>query len=163
MQLRFQYKKEGVINALRFHLLHKGEVRVFQITLSILIIFSFIGFFFNVIPFPTFLGVVCMTGLLVAAFWYLLPQSIYNKAATFKDFIDLDLNEEGLSIRTQVGERTLSWQSFRRVVETRDFFLLYKDNKSFFLIPTHAFSTNDERLAFSSLLRTKFINYSVNY
>jgi hypothetical protein len=41
------------------------------------------------------------------------------------------------------------------VVETKKFFFLYRDKKSFFLIPTSAFETEDARRNFSHLLKEK--------
>lgn len=159
--LQFTYNREEVINALRFHFLRRGEIKVFRNTLIILLIAAIAGYLFRVVNFNALLGICVMMIIIGWAFWYLLPVSTYNKAATFKDNIRLRYNEEGLAISTgTTGERSLSWRNFSQIVETRSFFFLYRDKRSFFLIPTSAFASEDARNAFSILLQSIFSDYS---
>ncbi|HEY0273561.1 MAG TPA: YcxB family protein [Chitinophaga sp.] len=157
MHLEFSYKKNEVLNALRYHFLHRGEVKVFQITLLIFILFTITGYWFHVVNRNALAGVTGMTLLIAWSFWYLLPISTYNKAATFQDNIRLRVNEEGMTITTgQGGDRSLGWQRFSQVVETPKFIYLYRDKKSFFLIPLSAFQTAEARTDFMQLLQRRF-------
>ena len=157
MHLEFSYKKDEVLNALRYHFLHRGEVKVFQITLLIFLLATIAGFFFHVVTRNALAGITGMTLLIAWAFWYLLPVSTYNKAATFQDNIRLQLNEEGMTIITnQGGDRAVSWQRFSEVVETAKFIFLYRDKKSFFLIPLSAFQSPDAKADFQQLLKGRF-------
>lgn len=161
MQVSFHYNKPEVINALRFHFLNKGETRAFQVVMGLLVLFAFAGTMMNMVTKPTLIAILIVLLIIITAFWYILPFSIYNKAATFKDSIRLQCNEEGMTIGTRIGQRQVLWQNFNKVVETRDFFYLYRDKKSFFLIPTAAFPDETAKKDFSDLLKSKFGNYAV--
>ncbi len=161
MQVSFHYNKPEVINALRFHFLNKGEIKALQAILILLLLFALAGFLMNIVTPAVLAAIMLMLVIVVAAFWYILPVSIYNKAATFKESIRLQYNDEGMTIGTHVGQRLVLWQNFNRVVETRDFFYLYRDAKSFFLIPTAAFRDETEKEGFTNLLKSKFGNYLV--
>lgn len=157
MHLEFSYKKNEVLNALRYHFLHRGEVRVFQITLLIFVLFTITGYLLHVVNRNALAGVTGMTMLIVWAFWYVLPVSTYNKAATFQDSIRLRVNEDGLTISTSDGgDRSVGWQRFSQVVETSKFIYLYRDKKSFFLIPLSALDTPQLRTDFMDLLQRHF-------
>ncbi|PUZ27804.1 YcxB-like protein [Chitinophaga costaii] len=157
MHLEFSYKKNEVLNALRYHFLHRGEVKVFQITLLIFLLFTITGYLFHVVNRNALACITGMTLLIAWSFWYLLPVSTYNKAATFQDNIRLQVNEEGMTITTgQGGDRLLGWQRFSQVVETQKFIYLYRDKKSFFLIPLSAFQNTEARSDFMQLLQRRF-------
>lgn len=157
MHVEFSYNKEDVLNALRYHFSRRGEIKVFRNTLCILLLAALAGFFFRVVTPNALIGIIAMVALIVWAFWYVLPLSTYNKAATFKDEIRLKYSEEGLLISTRASDhqRQLSWNNFTQLVETRKFFFLYRDKKSFLLIPTSAFENEDERNTFSRLVKGK--------
>lgn len=161
MQVSFHYNKPEVINALRFHFLNKVEIRALRMVLILLLLFALAGFLLNIVTPAVLAAIVLMLLVVVAAFWYILPFSIYNKAATFKESIRLQCNDEGITIGTHIGQRLVLWQNFNRVVETQNFFYLYRDTKSFFLIPTTAFRDETEKKNFSNLLKSKFGNYAV--
>ncbi|WP_212001527.1 YcxB family protein [Chitinophaga sp. HK235] len=158
MQLEFSYNKGDVLHALRYHFMQRGEIKVFRNTLIILLLATIAGYSFNLVTPGTLSGIAVMVLLLGLVFWYLLPISIYNKAATFKDNIQLRYSDEGIQISTSASdhERSISWKSFYRVVETKKFFFLYRDKKSFFLIPISAFKTEDAYELFSTMMKSKF-------
>ncbi|ACU57870.1 YcxB-like protein [Chitinophaga sp. YR627] len=153
MHLEFNYNKEEVLNALRYHFLQLGEIKVFRNTLFILLAFTLAGFAFKIVTIGALIGIVSMVVLIIMVFWFLLPVSIYNKAATFKDDIHLKYSEEGITISTRNSEqqRLLSWSTFTRVVEAKNFFFLYRGKKNFFLVPTSAFKSADAHEEFSRL------------
>ncbi len=157
--LQFTYKKEEVINALRFHFLRRGEIKVFRNTLIILLLATVIGYVFRMVNFNAMLGIVLMMLILGWAFWYLLPVSTYNKAATFRDNIRLRYNDEGMAIVTGHGERSISWRNFSQIVETQSFFFLYRDKRSFFLIPISAFENQEAHHQFRALMQRTFSDF----
>jgi hypothetical protein len=160
MHLEFTYNKEEVLNALRYHFLQLGEIKILRNTLLILLIFALLGYAFRVVTIHAMLSISLMTALIVLAFWFMLPTSIYNKAATFKDDIYLQYSTEGISISTRSSDltRELSWNSFTKVIEARNFFFLYRGKKNFFLIPTSAFASPAEQTAFG-LLASSRVNH----
>jgi len=161
MHLEFSYNKGDVLHALRYHFMQRGEIKVFRNTLIILLLATLTGYFFSVVTTSALTGIVIMILVLGWVFWYLLPISIYNKAATFKDSIQLKYSDEGLLISTRASEhqRAISWSNFSQVVETKKFFFLYRDKKTFFLIPISAFETEEAYRNFTNMLKTKFSNY----
>ncbi|MVT06782.1 YcxB family protein [Chitinophaga tropicalis] len=155
MHLEFSYKKEEVLHALRYHFLQRGEIKVLRNTLFALLAFALAGYAFNIVTIGALVGIAAMVLLIVAAFWFMLPVSIYNKAATFKDNIYLKYSEEGITISTRTNEqqRLLSWHTFTQVVEAKNFFFLYRGKKNFFLVPTSAFETEAEQKEFGRLAK----------
>lgn len=156
MQLEFSYNKGEVLDALRYHFMQRGEIKVFRNTLIILLLATIAGYAFNMVTTSALTGISFMVLLLAWVFWYLLPISIYNKAATFKDDIHLMYSDEGLLISTRASEhqRAISWKNFSRVVETKKFIFLYRDKKTFFLIPTSAFETAEAYETFARILKS---------
>lgn len=154
MQLEFSYNKGDVLHALRYHFMHRGEIKVFRNTLIILLLATIAGYGYNLVTPGALSGITIMVVLLGLVFWYLLPISIYNKAATFKDDIHLRYSEEGIQISTRSSDhlRSISWNNFSKVVETKKFFFLYRDKKTFFLIPISAFKTEDAYQGFKEMV-----------
>ena len=126
MHLEFSYNKEEVLNALRYHFLQRGEIKVFRNTLFILLAFTLAGFAYRLVTVGALICIASMVVLIVLVFWYMLPVSIYNKANTFKDDIHLNYSEEGITISTRSSEveKQLSWKNFTQLVEAKNFIFL---------------------------------------
>lgn len=162
MQIQFSYHKTSVINALRTHFLSRRETKILRILSIVLFLIALWAYTKGIIPYAVvvllFLAIIALT----IVFWFVLPKSIYQKTRTFTEpSITLDWNEEGLSIGTHAGARRLPWNSFRRVLETPDFYYLYRSSNAFFLIPSAAFANSTDRESFSQLLRRHFSDYTV--
>ncbi len=135
MQHSFSYDKKKVIQALRYHFVQRPEVRVMVVMVNVFAILSAALFYFKKIrPEPFLLGSVIWL-LLMAAFWYILPNSIYKKAATFRDSFIIDFNDACVRLETERGYVDWEWKRFSRFFESPHFFHLYFDPKSFFLVP----------------------------
>jgi len=145
MHVEFNYNKGEVLSALRYHFMHRGEIKVFRNTIIIFLLATFAGYVFHLVTIGALTGITVMILALVWVFWYLLPMSIYTRAETFKDEIRLKFEDEGLMISTGTSyqERKISWNKFSKVVETKEFIYLYRDKKSFFLIPASAFKSHE--------------------
>src|SRR5690242_19120567 len=89
MQASFQYSKQEVLDARRCHFLIRGEMRLFRCVLFVLLAFAAYSSWGGFVSFAVVVAIVLMLMLLVMALWYILPFSIYKKAATFKEFIKL--------------------------------------------------------------------------
>ncbi|MHB1921163.1 MAG: YcxB family protein [Chitinophagaceae bacterium] len=161
LTLQFNYDKKEVIGALRYHFLNRGEIGVLRWTLLIFFLLTLIGNFFHLVQLPVVIAVLLMVCLLFLIFWYLLPFSIFNKSATFQESIHLSAKEDYLSIGTRFSERRVAWTSFIRVVQTRDFLFLYRDKKTFFLIPVNGWKDEQEFTDFYQLLRRKIKDYQI--
>lgn len=161
MDLNFQYEKADVLQALRFHFMRRKEIKVFRVILIWLGLLALLAFSLRFIEGSELLALILMLIVLAVVFWYVLPLSIYAKTKTFQDSIRLVPTHEGLTIRTQFADRQLPWRGIQEVVETKDFFLLYRNTQSFFLVPGRAFKDSEQRQVFRDLLRTWVSDYRV--
>jgi hypothetical protein len=135
MQHSFSYEKKKVIQALRYHFIQKPEVRILIILVNVFAIVSAVLFYTKKIrPEPFLLGSFIWL-MLIAAFWYFLPNSIYKKAATFRDSFMIDFSESQVRLESERGYVYWPWNKFSRFFESPHFFHLYFDSKSFFLVP----------------------------
>ena len=135
MQHSFSYEKKKVIQALRYHFIQRNEIRILIVLVNVFAIVSAVLFYSKKIrPEPFLLGSFIWL-MLMATFWYFLPNSIYKKAATFQDSCIIDFNEEDVRLENERGYVNWSWQKFSRFFESPHFFHLYFDSKSFFLVP----------------------------
>lgn len=159
MDIFFHYEKSDVLQALRFHFMQRREIRMFRDILMALGLFVLLSFSLHLIGAPVLVALLLMLILLAVVFWFVLPLAIYAKTKTFQDTIRLAPNSNGLVIRTQYSERQLSWQGILMVIETKDFILLYRDYKSFFLVPARAFKDSQQRGEFSRLLQSYIRDY----
>jgi hypothetical protein len=135
MQFGFSYEKKKVIQALRYHFISRREIRLLMILVNIFAIGSAVLFYTKKIrPEPFFLGTVIWL-LLMTSVWYILPFSIYRKAATFKDAFIITFNDDNVHLENPRGFVEWQWNRFSHWMETPHFFHLYFDAKSFFIVP----------------------------
>lgn len=135
MQHSFSYDKKKVIQALRYHFVQRGEVRVLLILVNVFAIVSAILFYMKKIrPEPFLLGSLIWIAMM-ATFWYILPLTIYRKNITFKDSFIISFRSDDVMLETERGYMHWPWSKFSRFFESPHFFHLYFDSKSFFLVP----------------------------
>jgi hypothetical protein len=79
----------------------------------------------------------------MAAFWYIMPQSIYAKSPTFRDEFTIQTTDEELVLENDRGTAHWEWQRFSRFFESPHFFHLYFNPRSFFLIPKETITQDD--------------------
>ena len=135
MEFAFSYNKQKVIQALRLHFIARKEIKAMIVLVNAFAIISAILFYTKKIrPEPFLLGTFIWL-LMLVAIWYILPYSIYKKSATFKDNFTVWINENSLRLENQKGHVSWQWNMFNRFFESPNFFHLYFNEKSFFLIP----------------------------
>lgn len=135
----FTYNKQKVIQALRYHFITRREIKTMIILVNIFAILSAALFFFKKISPLAFLVSSILWFTLMIAFWFILPYSIYKKAATFRDGFKVSLEEQHLFLENDRGSKSWPWTAFSSFIESPHFFHLYFDSRSFFLIPKDAF------------------------
>jgi hypothetical protein len=154
MQLSFSYEKRKVIQALRYHFIQRPEVRVLVILVNVFAIGTAVLFYMKKIrPEPFLLGSIIWL-LLIVSFWYLLPNSIYKKAATFRDSFIIYFKEDEIVLENERGYVQWPWEKFSKFFESPHFFHLYFDSKSFFLVPKENM-TDDFRHELRGVLNSK--------
>lgn len=135
MEFGFSYEKKKVIQALRYHFISRQEIKILMILVNIFAITSAALFYFKKIrPEPFLLGSIIWL-LLMVSVWYILPYTIYKKAATFQDAFKIHFGENGVHLQNPRGYVDWQWNRFSKWMETPHFFHLYFDQKSFFLVP----------------------------
>lgn len=85
--------------------------------------------------------------ILMIAFWFILPNIVYRKSATFKDRFRATFGHTEFMIENEMGSRSWPWTDFSTMIESPHFFHLYFDSRSFFIVPKDAFEGDDEHEA----------------
>lgn len=98
------------------------------------------GFYFlKKVSAYAFLGSSFLWFILMISFWFILPNIIYRKAATFKDRFKVSFQEQHMFLENERGSKSWPWSAFSTMIESPHFFHLYFDSRSFFIIPKEAF------------------------
>ncbi len=135
----FTYNKRKVLQALRYHFITRREIKLMIILVNIFAIVSAALFFFHKISPLAFLVSSVLWFALMISFWFILPNTIYRKAATFKDHFKVSLEDQHLFLENERGSKSWPWKAFSSIIESPYFFHLYFNSRSFFLIPKDAF------------------------
>jgi hypothetical protein len=149
------YNKNQVLQALRYLFLSKREIRVMIILVNVFALFYEILFYFKkILPLALLTGSFLWFSMMIS-FWFVLPWLVYKRAATFKDHLIMRFEEESFSVGTAKGSRSWPWKVLSSFLETPNFFHLYFNSKSFFLVPKDSFSNKDAVYEFRQLLKEK--------
>jgi hypothetical protein len=135
----FTYNKSKVLQALRYHFITRKEIKAMIIIVNIFAIAAALLYFLKKVSAYAFLGSSVLWFSLMISFWYILPNVIYRKAATFKDRFKVSFEDQHMFIENERGSRSWPWTAFNNLLESPHFFHLYFDARSFFLIPKEAF------------------------
>lgn len=135
MQFSFSYNKKKVIRGLRYHFISRPEIRILVILVNVFAIISALLFYFKKISPEPFLLSSVLWILLMVTFWFILPQSIYRRANTFKESFTIFFFENYVRLENARGHVEWNWSRFTTFLESPDFFHLYFSSKSFFLVP----------------------------
>jgi hypothetical protein len=155
LKVEFSYDKGQVIQALRYHFLSKTEIRVMIILVNVFALASAILFYFKkILPLAFLVGSFLWFSLMIC-FWFLLPGMVYRRAATFKDHFTMIFDAEHFSVGNERGSRSWPWKAVITFIETPNFFHLYFDSRSFFLVPKNSFSDTNEIYRMRQLLKEK--------
>ncbi|HEY0066699.1 MAG TPA: YcxB family protein [Flavisolibacter sp.] len=155
MTINFNYDKKQVLQALRYHFLSRREIRIMIIVVNVFAIASAALFYFRKIEPMAFLVGSFLWFSLMIVFWFVLPGTVYRKAATFRDHFTMNFEDETFSLGNERGSRSWTWKELSSYIETPHFFHLYFDSRSFFLVPKNSFASSDEVYELRQLLKAK--------
>ncbi|MFL9482430.1 YcxB family protein [Chitinophagaceae bacterium LWZ2-11] len=156
MQHSFSYDKPKTIQALRYHFISRTEIRLMFILVNVFAVVAAILFYTKKIrPEPFFLGTFIWI-LMIASIWYILPYTIYKRAATFKESFTIYFYAQEIKLTNEKGFIEWPWVNFSKWFESPHFFHLYFDSKSFFLVPKDGM-TDDMRHELRALFKEKII------
>ena len=139
----FTYSKPKVLQALRFHFFSRNEIKIMIIVVNIFAISAAVLYFMGKVSPLAFLMSSTLWLALMFAFWMVLPLIIYRKATTFKDHFKVSFEDQHMFLENERGGRSWPWKDFSNFVESTNFFHLYFNSRSFFLIPKSAFPKTD--------------------
>lgn len=144
MTIHFDYNKPQVIQALRYHFISRKEIRIMIILVNVFAILSFVLYLLKyILPVAFLVGAVLWIVLMIS-FWFLMPQMVYKRAATFKEQFSMNFNDEGFTLAHERGSKSWQWSALSNYLETPNFFHLYFDTRSFFLVPKSGCKSSDE-------------------
>lgn len=155
LTISFKYNRKQVIQALRYHFISKKEIRFLIILINIFALFAAAMFAWKQITPIALLLSSFLWFTLMLSFWFILPLTVYNRAKTFKDSFTLTFMEAYMHIENPKGSKDWNYQAFKYFIETPNFFHLYIDERSFFLIPKDAFDNSDATHTTRLMLRDK--------
>jgi len=139
----FTYNKQKVLQALRYHFITRREIKIMIILVNVFAIVSALLFYAGKISPLAFLVSSVLWFVLMITFWFLLPQMVYRKAATFRDRLKAILTNDEFRIENERGGRSWQWGDFSTWMESPYFFHLYFTSRSFFIVPKDAFGDYD--------------------
>jgi signal transduction histidine kinase len=155
MTIQFTYDKRQVLQALRYHFLARPEIRMMIIMVNVFAFVSASLFYFKKVTPLAFLVGSLLWIVLMISFWFILPGAVYKRSATFLDHFTMQFQEESFSVGNERGSRSWQWASLTKFVETPNFFHLYFDPRSFFLVPKNSFEDSDAVFEMRQLLKKK--------
>ena len=155
MTIQFNYEKNQVLQALRYHFLSKREIRIMIILVNVFAFASAALFYFKEITPLAFLTGSFLWFTLMITFWFILPGAVYRRAATFKDHFTMTFEDDEFSVGNERGSRHWHWNALSKFIESPKFFHLYFDKRSFFLVPKDGFESTDDVHALRRLLNQK--------
>ena len=138
MNIHFEYNKEDVIKGLRYHFISKSEIKILIILINLFAIVSVLLFFMGKLQAEKLTLFSLLWFVTMLCVWFLLPKSVYKNTATFKDEIVATFTDNNLVLDTHKGSKSIPWNSFTHIKESPEFFYLYMNARSFFLIPKAA-------------------------
>ena len=155
MTVSFTYNKKQVLQALRYHFLSKKEIKVMIFLVNVFALLSAILFYFRkILPLAFLVGSFLWFTLMIV-FWFVLPEMVYRRAATFRDHFTMRFEETDFTVGNERGSRSWPWNALSTFLETPYFFHLYFDNRSFFLVPKNGFANDEEIFQMRQLLKEK--------
>jgi len=103
------------------------------------------------------LGISTFFFLVLLCYRFLFPNFIMKKNPLLFDEFSLEFSDEGIHYKSAVVDSKISWAVFKSAIITKEQCLLFnKDKKAQFnLIPLRCFESNDQLLAFDSIIREK--------
>jgi hypothetical protein len=155
MTIHFGYEKGQVLQALRYHFIARPEIRIMIILVNVFALASLVLYALHKITPWAFMTGSLLWIVLMISFWFILPGIVYRRAETFRHEFSMNFEQNGFSLRHERGSREWPWEALSNFVESPNFFHLYFDARSFFLVPKSGFKDKDEVFEMRQLLKQK--------
>ncbi len=155
MKINISYDKPKVIQALRYHFISRKEIRILLIAVNVFAVLAAVLFYSKKISPLAFMVASFLWFVLMLTFWFWLPRTIYKRSSTFQENIEMDLQDKGIFLKTSRGVAEWAYNRFQYYIESPNFFHLYINDKSFFIIPKEACVEETDTVEVRKLLTEK--------
>jgi len=155
LTISFNYDKRQVLQALRYHFISRPEIKIMIILVNVFALACLALYYLKKIAAFAIFTSSCMWFFLMVSFWFAMPGIVYKRAATFKDNFTMRFEEEGFSLGNDRGSKQWPWKALSTFMESPNFFHLYFDSRSFFLVPKNGFNSSDEIHEMREILKAK--------
>jgi len=155
MTAEFDYNKNQVIQALRYHFISKKELRLMIILVNVFAILSLVLYLMGFITPIAFIINSLLWMVLMISIWFILPGVVYRRAETFKHHFTMYFNQDDFTLEHANGHRNWPYSALKFFKETPNFFHLYFDERSFLLVPKDGFKSLEDIGKLRELLRSK--------
>lgn len=153
MTIGVSYEKRKVVQGLRYHFISRPELKLMIILVNVFALISATLFYFKIVSPLAFLTGSTLWFIMMISVWFILPNLIYKRTATFKDRFQMSFEKENFSLENERGSRSWEWKSLRTFLESPHFFHLYFDSRTFFLVPKSGCKSSDEVFELRQLLK----------
>ncbi len=144
------------MQALRYHFISRVEIRTMLILVNVFALASIVLYAFKKILPMAFVVGSSLWIVLMISFWFILPAMVYRRAVTFKHHFSMTFEDEGFTLGHEGGgSKSWPWKALKNFIESPNFFHLYFDSRSFFLVPKAGCKDSDEVFELRKLLRQK--------
>ncbi|HEX6192322.1 MAG TPA: YcxB family protein [Chitinophagaceae bacterium] len=155
MTISFNYEKDQVIQALRYHFISRPEIKLMLIVVNVFALTSITLYAFGKITAMAFLVGSFLWVVLMISFWFVLPFLVYKRAETFQHSFSMSFEPEGFTLTHERGNRAWPWSALSNYIESPHFFHLYFDSRSFFLVPKSGCRDREEVSELRGILKTR--------
>jgi len=155
MTIHFGYEKKQVIQALRYHFISRPEIKTMLIVVNVFALISITLYALQKITPIAFLVGSGLWLALMVSFWFVMPIMVYKRAETFQHSFTMHFEPESFTLAHERGSRSWPWGSLTSYIESPNFFHLYFDSRSFFLVPKAGCRDKDEVFELRQLLKEK--------
>lgn len=155
MTVEFDYNKQQVIQALRYHFISKKELRIMIILVNVFALLSLALYIMGKITPVAFIINSLLWIMLMISLWFILPGIVYRRAKTFQQHFIMYFNDDDFTLEHEKGQRSWPYTSLQSFKETPNFFHLYFDERSFLLVPKDGFKTIEDMVRLREILKSR--------
>ena len=141
-----------MLQALRYHFISRIEIRLLIIAVNVFAVGAMVLYALGKVHPFAFLLSSCLWLVLMIAIWWWMPWMVYRQTKAFQHSFDMEFDVNGFTLAHEGNGKQWNWSALHHWTETPNFFHLYFDARSFWLVPKEGFSDAD-RLQLRDWLR----------
>lgn len=160
INLRYQLSEDELLGAIRAQSMRTWSFRFLVVFIFIMLVYVGVQQIMYGAPFDLFifsLAPIILVVLILAVFTYYNPIVRYRirKQPKYLAEQTWEFSEDNVYWKTEYSESTSEWETYSKIVEDKQFFLLFLQSNRFTPIPKRLFASVDETTRFRELLNRK--------